>query len=48
MTLEDRYHGIMNDPKKRTRAFKVIWLISYSMLLLGGLLTVYILFRQMS
>ena len=48
MSLEDRYFDIKNDPKKRARAFKVIWLASYGMLLMGAFLIVYILWRQVS
>ena len=43
MTLEDRYFQIKNDPKKRVRAFKIIWITSYSMLILGAFLIVYFL-----
>lgn len=44
--LEDRYTEIKNDPKKRARAFKIIWLVSYSMLLLGAFLIVWVLLTQ--
>ena len=47
MSLEDRYIEIRDDPKKRARAFKVIWLVGYSMLFLGAMLTVYLLWKQM-
>jgi len=40
MTLEDRYLEIMNDPKKRARAFKITWLAAYSMLILGGIVII--------
>ena len=43
MSLEDRYLEIKNDPKKRARAFKIIWIVSYSMLLLGAFLMVYLI-----
>jgi predicted nucleic acid-binding Zn ribbon protein len=43
MTLEDRYLGIMNDPAKRARAFKIIMIVSYSMLMLGAVLVVWTL-----
>ena len=45
MSIEDRYLRIMDDPKKRARAFKIIWIVGYSMLLLGALLTVYLLWK---
>jgi len=41
MSLEDRFIKIRDDPKKRARAFKIIWLVSYAMLLLGAFLMVY-------
>jgi predicted nucleic acid-binding Zn ribbon protein len=43
MSLEDRYQKIMDDPKKRVRAFKAIWLISYSMLMFGAVMIIYVL-----
>jgi len=43
MTLEDRYFAIKNDPKKRARAFKIMWIASYAMLMIGAFLTIYFL-----
>ena len=43
MTLEDRYFEIKNDPKKRARTFKFIWIASYAMLILGAFLIIWIL-----
>lgn len=43
MWLEDKYYEIKDDPKKRAKAFKVIWIVSYSMLLLGAVLIVWAL-----
>ena len=43
MSLEDIYLDIKNDPKKRARAFKVIWIVGYAMLMLGAFLAVYFL-----
>jgi len=40
MSLEDRYLEIMNDPKKRVRAFKITWIVAYSMLVLGGIVII--------
>ena len=44
MTLEDRYFRIKNDPKKRARAFKIIIIVSYSMLILGAVLILWALY----
>ena len=46
MSFEDRYHKIMNDPKKRARMFKITWLVAYSMLLLGSFVIIWVLFLQ--
>lgn len=43
MWLEDKYYEIKDDPKKRAKAFKVVWIVSYSMLLLGAVLIVWAL-----
>lgn len=43
MNIEDRYFEIKNDPRKRARAFKVIMIVSYSMLMLGAALVVWAL-----
>ena len=45
-SIEDIYLDIRNDPKKLARAFKIIWIVSYSMLILGFLLIVWVLFDQ--
>ena len=47
MSLEDTFHKIMNDPKKRVRLFKFIWIVGYAMLVLGSLITVYVLYLNM-
>jgi len=47
MSLEDRYIAIRDDPEKRGKAFKIVWLVSYGMLLLGAILTVYFLWKQL-
>jgi len=44
-SLEDRYLEIRDDPKKRARAFKVIWIVGYAMLMLGAFLTVYFIWQ---
>ncbi|MDR0777902.1 MAG: hypothetical protein LBE48_00460 [Methanomassiliicoccaceae archaeon] len=45
-SLEDRYLEIKNDPEKRGKAFKVIWIVGYAMLMLGLFITVYMLYLQ--
>jgi predicted nucleic acid-binding Zn ribbon protein len=47
MSLEDRYLEIKNNPEKRGKAFKIIWLVGYFMLLLGAFLTVYFLWDNL-
>lgn len=47
-SLEDKYIEIRDDPEKRAKAFKIIWIVGYAMLLFGSLLTVYLLWRQLS
>jgi len=47
MSLEDIYIKIRDDPEKRGKAFRVIWLVGYGMLLLGSLLTVYLLWKTL-
>ena len=44
--MEDKYTEIKNDPKKRARAFKIIWLVSYGMLLLGAFVIIAVLLMQ--
>ena len=41
MWIEDKFLEISEDPKKRARAFKVGWIIAYSMLLLGAFLIIW-------
>ena len=43
MWLEDKYFEIKDDPDKRAKVFKVIWISAYSMLLLGAVLIVWVL-----
>jgi predicted nucleic acid-binding Zn ribbon protein len=47
MSLEDIFLRIRDDPKKRARAFKIMWLVSYSMLLLGAFLMVYFIWLSL-
>lgn len=41
MTIEDRFLEIKNDPKKFARVFKLGWIISYSMLILGAFIIIW-------
>jgi hypothetical protein len=45
-SIEDIYLDIKNDPVKLARAFKIIWIVSYSMLLLGFILIIWALVDQ--
>lgn len=45
-SIEDIYLDIKNDPKKLAKAFKIIWIVAYSMLILGFLLIVWVLVDQ--
>ena len=45
-SIEDIYLDIRNDPKKLARAFKIIWIVAYSMLILGFFLIVWVLVDQ--
>ncbi len=38
--MEERFGDLMEDPKSRTRLFKVAVIVSYSMLMLGSFLIV--------
>ncbi|MCL1904688.1 MAG: hypothetical protein FWG19_01010 [Methanomassiliicoccaceae archaeon] len=44
-SLEDRYLEIRDNPQKRARVFKVIWIVGYAMLMLGVFLTVYFIWQ---
>jgi len=46
VTLEDRFLEIMNNPQKRARAFKIVWIVSYSMLMFGAFVIVWVLWQQ--
>ena len=43
-SLEDRYFEIKNDPVRLARFFKIVWITAYSMLILGFILIIWILF----
>lgn len=42
-STEERLNEIREDPVKLKRAFNVIWIASYGMLVLGGLIIVAVL-----
>ena len=44
-SLEERYEETVGDPRKLKRVFTIVWLVAYSMLILGFLLIVWILFQ---
>ena len=39
-SIAERIDDIRNDPVKFARTFKVIWIIAYGMLILGGFLII--------
>ncbi len=45
-SIEDIYLDIKNDPVKLARAFKIVWIVSYSMLILGFILIIWVLVDQ--
>ena len=45
-SIEDIYFDIKNDPVKLARAFKIIWIVSYSKLMLGFILIICALVDQ--
>jgi hypothetical protein len=45
VTLEDWYIKIRDDPKKRVRAFKFMWLVSTGMLIFGAFVIIWVLFK---
>lgn len=47
MSLEDRLEEIRNDPVKLKRAFTLIWVVSYGMLILGAFIIVAVLISQL-
>ena len=40
MWIEDKYEEIKKDPEKSARLFKFVWISSYFMLILGGIIIV--------
>jgi len=46
MTLEDRYLAIRDDPARRARAFKIIVIASYSMMMIGFAVILWVLYKQ--
>ena len=45
-SIEDISLDIRNDPQKLARAFKIIWITAYSMLILGFILIIWVLVDQ--
>lgn len=45
-SIEDRYFEIKDDPVKLAKAFKIIWIVGYSMLILGFILIIGILVKE--
>jgi len=46
-TIEERLEEIRNDPVKLKRAFTVIWVSAYSMLMLGAFIIVAVLLMDL-
>jgi predicted nucleic acid-binding Zn ribbon protein len=44
--LEKKFLEIRDSPEKRAKAFKIIWIVSYAMLMLGSFLIVYFIWLQ--
>lgn len=47
-SVRDRIDETMDDPKKLRRAFNIIWVIAYSMLIIGFILIVLVLVAQIA
>ena len=47
-SIKDRIDEIGEDPVKLKRAFSAVWIIAYSMLIIGFLIMVWVIFNQMS
>ncbi len=45
-SFEDRMEEVREDPEKLKRLFTFIWVASYSMLVLGGLIIVWVLVQK--
>jgi predicted nucleic acid-binding Zn ribbon protein len=43
-SFKDRVDDIADDQKKQKRAFTFIWVVAYSMMILGFILIVWVLF----
>jgi hypothetical protein len=46
-SFEDRWTEIQKDPVKLKRLFTIIWVVAYSMLIIGGLIIIIILLTGM-
>ena len=45
-SLEDRYWEIRNDPVKLARFFKITWIAAYSMLIIGFIILIWLLYLE--
>ncbi len=45
-SLEERYEDVIEDPKKIKKAFNIIWIIAYSMLILGFILILWVFLQE--
>ncbi|MBO5547312.1 hypothetical protein PED39_02635 [Methanomassiliicoccales archaeon LGM-RCC1] len=43
-SLEERYEEITEDPKKFKKAFNIVWIVAYSMLMIGVFLIIWVLY----
>jgi predicted nucleic acid-binding Zn ribbon protein len=46
MSMADRLRKMMEDPVKRGKLFKLIWMSSYGMLMLGIIIIVWVLYAE--
>ncbi|MCL2712344.1 MAG: hypothetical protein FWD37_03600 [Methanomassiliicoccaceae archaeon] len=46
MDLEEKFLEITDNPEKRAKAFKIVWLVSYGMLMLGLFIIIGVLWLQ--
>jgi hypothetical protein len=43
--MEERLEELTEDPEKFRKAFKVTWIVAYSMLVLGGIIIIWVLLQ---
>lgn len=44
--LEERYLEMKNDPVKLARFFKFAWIVAYSMLIIGFIILIWLLYME--